>query len=71
MGSVKLAKTLGLKIPLLAIKGYSIDVYHKEKGLENTIINASKQAAFVRMPGMTRITAFGDVEGTNWEINET
>jgi len=41
MGSVKIGKTLGLKIPLLAVKGLSIDVYHKDKGLDHTIINAS------------------------------
>ena len=69
MGSVKIGKTLGLKIPLLAVKGLSIDVYHKDKGLDHTIINASLQAAFVWMPGMTRITAFGDNEGTNLDIN--
>ena len=53
MGSVKLGKTLGLKIPLVAIKGLSIDVHHEGKGLEHTIINASQQAAYVRLPNMT------------------
>lgn len=70
MSSVAIGKTLGLTIPLLAFKGLSVNVYHKEgTEIPITLIDASKQAAVVWMGNMTRITAFGDVEGTNLDLN--
>jgi len=69
MGSPSIGKALGIHIPLLAMKGLSIDVHHKGEGLSETLIDASKQAAFVRMGNITRITAFGDADGNNLDIN--
>lgn len=69
-GSTKIGKTLGQHIPILPMKGLSLNIYHKEEGMKETLIDASKQAAFVKMGDkFTRFTAFGDVEGNNLDIN--
>lgn len=69
-GSTQIGKTLGLKIPLLPMKGLSLNIYHKGDGMKDTLIDASKQAAFVKMGDkFTRFTAFGDVEGNNIDVN--
>lgn len=74
MGSVQLGKKLGIRIPLLAFKGCSIDVHHKttEAMLKVTHILMPEQSAVVRMgtandSPFTRFTAFGDVDGTNFD----
>ena len=41
-GSVQIGETLGLRIPLLPMKGLSINVYHKGEGMKDTLIDASK-----------------------------
>ena len=71
MGCISIGEKLGLKVPLQAFKGHSLDVYHKDEKamLPKTHIFIPDQVAVVRMgteeKPYTRFTAFADVDGNN------
>ena len=65
IGSKQLAKQLGITLPLLAMKGYTVDSLPKQKDKVSTrvITLDDKHLFFTGYPAGLRVSAFGDMVG--------
>ena len=68
--SAKLSKSLGIKLPIYPMKGYSVTVPAKPNCPDISITDTDKKTVYCRLGKRLRIAGFAEFSGMNTDINE-